>query len=72
MFAKQLEWCFENNVQFIPDSTNFNKAAFGLPTVNFYPILRDKVTADTIVPSGTSHAHKYTQKNSRTIYSRLR
>jgi len=56
---------FENKIQFIPDSTNFNKEAFGLPTVNFYPILRDKVTADSIVPSGsTTPAHKYTKKKS--------
>ena len=56
---------FENNIQFIPDSTNFNKEAFGLPTVNFYPILRDKVTADSIVPSGsTASSHKYTNKKS--------
>jgi len=55
---------FESNVQFIPDSTNFNKEAFGLPTVNFYPILRDKVTAETIVPSGTAKSHQYTKKKS--------
>ncbi len=55
---------FENNVQFIPDSTNFNKEAFGLPTVNFYPILRDKVTADTIVPSGSAKSYQYTKKKS--------
>ena len=56
---------FENKIQFIPDSTNFNKEAFGLPTVNFYPILRDKVTADSIVPSGsTTPSHKYTKQKS--------
>lgn len=55
---------FENNIQFIPDSTNFNKEAFGLPTVNFYPILRDKVTAETIVPSGSAKSYKYTKKKS--------
>jgi len=56
---------FENKIQFIPDSTNFNKEAFGLPTVNFYPILKDKVTADSIVPSGSATAgHKYTKKKS--------
>ncbi len=55
---------FENKIQFIPDSTNFNKEAFGLPTVNFYPILRDKVTADSIVPSGSATGHKYTKKKS--------
>ena len=54
---------FENNLQFIPDSTNFNKDAFGLPTVNFYPILREKVSADSIVPSGnTIPSYKYTKK----------
>lgn len=55
---------FENKIQFIPDSTNFNKEAFGLPTVNFYPILRDKVTAETIIPSGTAKSYKSTKKKS--------
>ncbi|MEM1119330.1 MAG: hypothetical protein AAGJ18_02715 [Bacteroidota bacterium] len=55
---------FENNLQFIPDSTNFNKEAFGLPTVNFYPILRNKVTADSIVASGTTKGQTYTKKKS--------
>lgn len=55
---------FESNIQFIPDSTNFNKDAFGLPTVNFYPILREKVTADTIVPSGSAKSYQYTEKKS--------
>ncbi len=60
---------FENKVQFIPDSTNFNKEAFGLPTVNFYPILREKVTADSIVPSGTTTpSRKYTKKKSFTAW----
>lgn len=55
---------FENNIQFIPDSTNFNKEAFGLPTVNFYPILRNKVTPETIVPTGSAKSYKYTEKKS--------
>ncbi len=38
---------FENNIQFIPDTTNFNKASFGLPTINFYPILREPTAAST-------------------------
>ncbi len=33
---------FENNIQFISDSTNFRKESFGLPSINFYPILREK------------------------------
>jgi len=48
---------FENNIQFIPDATNFNKEAFGLPTINFYPILRDKtnkITGQTSVPKNTA------------------
>ena len=37
---------FENKIQFIPDSTNFNKESFGLPTVNFIPILREQTTSE--------------------------
>jgi len=55
---------FESNIQFIPDSTNFNRETFGLPTVNFYPILRDKVTPETIIPSGSATSYKYPQKKS--------
>ena len=36
---------FEDNIQFIPDATNFSKESFGLPTINFYPILRDQADA---------------------------
>jgi len=35
---------FEDNIQFIPDVTNFSKESFGLPTINFYPIIRDNTT----------------------------
>jgi len=35
---------FEDNIQFIPDVTNFNKESFGLPTINFYPILRENAS----------------------------
>ena len=45
---------FESNIQFIPDSTNFNKDSFGLPTIKFYPILRDKVSAESIIPSNSN------------------
>ena len=31
--------------QFIPEQTNFNPDAFGLPPVNFYPVLRDRPAA---------------------------
>jgi len=43
---------FENNTQFIPDATNFNKESFGLPTINFYPILRE-TTSNTPKSSPT-------------------
>lgn len=33
---------FEDKVQFIPDPTNFRKESFGLPSISFYPILREK------------------------------
>lgn len=36
---------FEKNVQFLPDKTNFSKAAFGLPTLHFFPVLRKKEEA---------------------------
>lgn len=36
---------FEDSVQFISDATNFNKESFGLPSINFYPILREKSNA---------------------------
>ena len=48
---------FEDNIQFIPDVTNFSKESFGLPSINFYPILRDnkaeakKNTATTTIPT---------------------
>ncbi|MEM6316388.1 MAG: HU family DNA-binding protein [Bacteroidota bacterium] len=61
---------FENNIQFIPDSTNFNKEAFGLPTVNFHPILRDKVSAETIVPSG-SNTRTYKPQKAKTFAERF-
>ncbi len=31
---------YENKLQFLQDSTNFNTAVYGLPTIQFYPILR--------------------------------
>lgn len=49
---------FEDNIQFIPDVTNFSKESFGLPSINFYPILREntnkKSTAATPTASSTA------------------
>ena len=41
---------FENQIQFIPDSTNFNKESFGLPTIKFYPILKKQKQSPTSTP----------------------
>jgi hypothetical protein len=35
---------YENNLRFLQDTTNFNTSAFGLPTLQFYPILRSQET----------------------------
>jgi len=45
---------YENNIQFLQDNTNYNTAVYGLPTLQFYPILRARTTgslsSDTAVP----------------------
>ncbi|RMF31014.1 MAG: hypothetical protein D6765_02390 [Bacteroidetes bacterium] len=33
---------FEKKVRFLPEGTNFKQEAFGLPTVQFYPVMRDR------------------------------
>jgi hypothetical protein len=33
---------FESNLQFLQDTTNFNRDVFGLPRLQFYPILRSR------------------------------
>jgi hypothetical protein len=33
---------YENNLQFLQDNTNYNTNAYGLPTLQFYPILRSR------------------------------
>ncbi|MDX1939589.1 MAG: hypothetical protein SFU99_03510 [Saprospiraceae bacterium] len=33
---------YEQNFQFLPDDVNFNTDSYGLPTVQFYPILRNQ------------------------------
>jgi hypothetical protein len=33
---------YENNLRFLQDATNFNTNAFGLPTLQFYPVLRSQ------------------------------
>ncbi len=36
---------YEQNLKYLPESTNFNTESFGLPSVQFYPVLRDKKKA---------------------------
>ncbi|MBK7869648.1 MAG: hypothetical protein IPJ74_02690 [Saprospiraceae bacterium] len=33
---------YEQNFQFLPDDANFNTDSYGLPTVEFYPVLRNQ------------------------------
>jgi hypothetical protein len=34
---------FAQKIQFLPDATNFNTDSFGLPSINYAPVLRDKL-----------------------------
>ncbi len=38
---------FAHKIQFLPDSTNFNTASFGLPTIQYAPIMRNKMESLT-------------------------
>jgi cell division septation protein DedD len=40
---------YENNLQFLQDNTNYNTAVYGLPALQFYPILRAR-TFGNIAP----------------------
>ena len=41
---------FEQQLRFLPDNTNFNTDTFGLPTVQFYPVLRSQKTQEPAAP----------------------
>jgi len=41
---------FEQQLRFLPDNTNFNPDSFGLPTVQFYPVLRSQRTQEPPAP----------------------
>ncbi len=38
---------YENNLQFLQDNTNYNTSVYGLPTLQYYPILRSRISAET-------------------------
>ena len=42
---------YEGHLQFLQDSTNFNREAYGLESVQFYPILRNRETASNEAPA---------------------
>lgn len=56
---------YEGNLQFLQDSTNFNADSFGLESVQFYPILRNKATApnEAPVPVVQKHSTKLRQES---------
>lgn len=47
---------YEDELRFLQDNTNYNTNAFGLPDIQFFPILRDKATAlrEAPVPSAST------------------
>lgn len=45
---------YENKIQFLPDNTNFNTQSYGLPPVQFYPVLRDRDLNKGIPTASTS------------------
>ncbi len=45
---------FAHKIQFLPDSTNFNTASFGLPTIQYVPIMRNKMESLTKSSSADS------------------
>ncbi len=59
---------YEKNIQFLPDSTNYNTDVFGLPTVQFYPILRTQERATQEAPAPTAASsipHQTVEKSNR-------
>lgn len=49
---------YENKMKFLPEGTNFSPDSFGLPTVKFYPVMREKtgeaaVTGPAAAPKGS-------------------
>jgi hypothetical protein len=45
---------FAQKIQFLPDATNFNTDSFGLPSINFVPVLRNKIESITRATSSDS------------------
>lgn len=60
---------YENKYKFIADNTNFNTDSFGLPDVNFFPVLRDKGATATTTKVGAASAGAATTSTSKSSYS---
>ncbi len=45
---------FAQKIQFLPDATNFNTDSFGLPSISYTPVLRDKIESITRATSADS------------------
>ncbi|MEL6924166.1 MAG: hypothetical protein AAFO94_08970, partial [Bacteroidota bacterium] len=42
---------YENKLQFLPDNSNYNLDVYGLPTVQYYPIIRNRDSAPAEAPA---------------------
>ncbi|MCB0550767.1 MAG: SPOR domain-containing protein [Phaeodactylibacter sp.] len=42
---------YEQNLQFLADTANFNLDSYGLPTIHFYPIARTNVRSSSVRPA---------------------
>ena len=45
---------YEQNIQFLPDTSNFSTESFGLPTLQYYPILRNREALGDEAPEPTT------------------
>ena len=56
---------YENKLQFLPDNSNYNLDVFGLPTVQYYPILRNRDVSTTEAPAPKAVVTKRTSTPKR-------
>jgi len=45
---------YEQNIQFLPDTSNFSTESYGLPTLQYYPILRNREAIGDEAPEPTT------------------
>ncbi|HHS95278.1 MAG TPA: hypothetical protein ENJ45_01720, partial [Phaeodactylibacter sp.] len=61
---------YERRLQFLQENTNFNKETYGLPSIQFYPILRSK-EADQVTDAPLPIAKKKMVGKPRSLATRL-